>query len=41
VVYYRHGRVPPPGIIDLGRVTGDAGIFDHLGAIEIRIERLP
>jgi hypothetical protein len=40
VVYYRDGRVPPPGIIDLGRVTGDAGLFDHPGAIETRIERL-
>ena len=41
VIYYRAGRVPSPGIIVLGRVTGDIGIFDRPGAVEIRVERLP
>jgi hypothetical protein len=41
VIYYRSGRVPGPGIIDLGRVDGDVGIFDRPGPIEISIERLP
>lgn len=41
VIYYRSGRVPGPGIIDLGRVTGDVGLFDRPGPVEIRIERLP
>lgn len=40
VIYYRAGRVPLPGIIELGRVTGDAGVFDRPGAVEVRIERL-
>jgi hypothetical protein len=41
VIYYRGGRVPSPGIIELGRVTGDIGMFDRPGSVEIRIERLP
>ena len=28
VIYYRDGRVPQPGIIILGRVSGDVAIFD-------------
>jgi hypothetical protein len=39
VIYYRDGRVPQPGIIMLGRVTGDASIFDRPGALTVRIER--
>src|SRR5436190_20585521 len=31
VVYYRSGRVPQPGIILLGRATGDVSIFDRPG----------
>ena len=27
VIYYRDGRVPQPGIVILGRVTGDVSIF--------------
>ena len=38
VIYYRSGRVPAPGIIVLGRVTGDLSVFDHPGAITVRIE---
>ena len=41
VIYYRGGRVPSPGIIELGRLTGDVGIFDRPGPVEVRIERLP
>ncbi|UFN51555.1 hypothetical protein LPC08_25140 (plasmid) [Roseomonas sp. OT10] len=40
VIYYRDGRVPSPGIIVLGRVTGDVSIFDRPGSVAIRIERL-
>jgi hypothetical protein len=40
VVYYREGRVPQPGIIILGRVTGDVSIFDRPGPVTVRIERL-
>ncbi len=39
VIYYRDGRVPRPGIISLGRVTGDVSIFDKPGQVTIRIER--
>jgi hypothetical protein len=41
VLYYRGGQVPAPGIVVLGRVTGDAGLFDRPGPIRIRIETLP
>jgi len=40
VIYYRDGRVPQPGIILLGRVTGDVSIFDRPGPVTIRVERL-
>ena len=39
VVYYRSGHVPEPGIIVLGRVTGDVAMFDRPGPVTIRIER--
>ena len=38
VIYYREGRVPQPGIVILGKVTGDASIFDRPGRIAVRIE---
>jgi len=38
VIYYRNGRVPPPGIIILGRVTGDVSILDRSGPVSIRIQ---
>lgn len=41
VIYYRSGRVPSPGIIVLGHVTGDVSIFDRPGPVSIRIEKLP
>jgi hypothetical protein len=40
VIYYRGGRVPQPGIILLGRVTGDVSIFDRPGPVTIRVERV-
>ena len=40
VIYYRDGRVPQPGIIVLGRVTGDASIFDRPGPVTVRVERI-
>jgi hypothetical protein len=40
VIYYRSGRVPQPGIILLGRVTGDVSIFDRPGPVTVRIEHI-
>lgn len=39
VIYYRDGRVPQPGIIILGQVTGDVSIFDKPGPVTVRVER--
>ena len=39
VIYYRDGHVPQPGIILLGRVTGDVSVFDRPGPVTIRVER--
>ena len=39
VIYYRTGRVPSPGIIVLGKVTGDVSIFDRPGPVTVRVER--
>ena len=39
VIYYRSGRVPQPGIIILGRVSGDLSGFDHPRPVTVRIER--
>lgn len=39
VIYYRNGRVPPPGIIILGHVTGDLSSFERPGAVSVRIKR--
>jgi hypothetical protein len=38
VIYYRKGRVPQPGIVILGNVTGDVSVFDRPGPIAVRIE---
>ena len=38
VIYYRDGRVPEPGIVLLGQVTGDVSIFDRPGPVAIRVE---
>jgi hypothetical protein len=40
VIYYRSGRVPQPGIIVLGQVTGDVSIFDRPGPITVNIQRI-
>ena len=40
VIYYRDGRVPEPGIIILGQVTGDVSIFDRSGPVTVRLERI-
>ena len=40
VIYYRDGRVPQPGIIILGQVTGDVSIFDKPGSVTVRVERM-
>jgi hypothetical protein len=40
VIYYRDGRVPQPGIILIGRVTGDVSIFDRPGPVTVRVERI-
>jgi len=40
VIYYRDDRVPQPGIILLGRVTGDVSIFDRPGPVTVRVERV-
>jgi hypothetical protein len=40
VIYYRDGCVPQPGIVILGRVTGDVSIFDRPGAVTVRVERI-
>jgi hypothetical protein len=40
VIYYRSGRVPSPGIIVLGQVSGDVSIFDRPGPVTVRVERI-
>src|SRR3954470_2383393 len=40
VIYYRNGHVPQPGIILLGRVTGDVSMFDRPGAVTVRVDRV-
>jgi len=40
VIYYREGSVPRPGIIILGRVDGDASIFDRPGPVTVQIDRV-
>lgn len=37
VIYYSAGRVPGPGIIILGEVTGDVSIFDRPGNITVAL----
>jgi hypothetical protein len=38
VIYYRGGRVPQPGIVILGKVTGDVSIFDRPGPISVQVQ---
>lgn len=39
VIYYRSGRVPQPGIVILGKVTGDVSILDRPGPVTVRLKR--
>jgi hypothetical protein len=39
VIYYRSGRVPQPGIIILGQVSGNVSIFDRPGPVTVRMQR--
>ena len=41
VIYYCGGHVPQPGIVILGKVTGDVSIFDRTGPITVRLELAP
>ncbi|MEZ2131542.1 MULTISPECIES: cyclophilin-like fold protein [unclassified Sinorhizobium] len=38
VIYYRSGRVPQPGIVVLGKVTGNVSIFDRPGPVTVRVQ---
>ena len=40
VIYYRNGRVPPPGIVVLGRVVGGVSVFDRPGPVTVTIQRM-
>lgn len=40
VIYYRGGRVPQPGIVILGQVSGNVSIFDRPGPITVRIQKV-
>jgi hypothetical protein len=40
VIYYRSGRVPSPGIVPLGEVTGDVTLFDRPGEVTVRVEKV-
>ncbi|MGQ3671418.1 cyclophilin-like fold protein [Xanthobacter sp. TB0136] len=39
VIYYRGGRVPQPGIVILGQVSGNVSIFDRPGPITVRLQK--
>jgi hypothetical protein len=39
VIYYRAGRVPQPGVVVLGKVTGAVSIFDRPEPVSVRIRR--
>ena len=38
VIYYRSGRVPEPGIVILGKVTGDVSVFDRPDPISVQVQ---
>jgi hypothetical protein len=40
VIYYRSGRVPEPGIVILGKVTGDVSVFDRPGPISVQVQHV-
>ena len=37
VIYYRSGRLPQPGIVVLGKVTGAVSIFNRPGAVSVQV----
>jgi len=39
VIYYKSGRVPQPGIIVLGHITGQVSVFDRPGPVTVRVQR--
>jgi hypothetical protein len=39
VIYYRDGRVPQPGIVVLGQVSGTVSVFDRPGPVTVRVQR--
>ena len=39
VIYYRSGRVPQPGIVALGQISGNVSIFDRPGPITVHVQR--
>ena len=39
VIYYRNGRVPQPGIVILGTVSGDVSVFDRPGPVTVHLRR--
>lgn len=39
VIYYRDGRVPEPGIVVLGQVSGDLSMFDNPDEVTISLRR--
>ena len=39
VIYYLEGSVPRPGIVILGRIDGDASLFDRPGPVIVQINR--
>lgn len=39
VIYYRSGKVPQPGIIVLGQVSGNVSIFDRPGPVTVSVQR--
>ena len=41
VIYYRDGEVPQPGIVILGKVTGDVSIFDRPGPVSVTLAFSP
>jgi hypothetical protein len=39
VIYYDKGRVPAPGIVILGQVTGDLSQFDNAETVTVSLRR--
>ena len=39
VIYYGSAQVPQPGVIILGKVTGDVAVFDRPGSVKVRMNQ--